>query len=156
MSLVEDALDFIAFIIVLGVSLAVAFGVVIPIVNEKEDLSSNTLIDKSSPLIKGTELESSYDGTLSKLEVILMTQVQDSDIPKPQRFVVKNPANNSVLDVNIGALGATYRSGYNLNKYGTETKNLLSSDNSATFKYKVGYHYGATKKDDFYVIEKVR
>lgn len=157
MNIVDDALDFLLFIFFLGICLAVAFGIVIPIVYDQNDLSSQTLADKTSPTIKGLELDTTYDGTLSKFDVVLMSQIQDYDMPNPKHYKVENPTNGSLVDVDIEQLKANYRSDYNLDKYGDEIKNALVSDNTLTGKYKIFYDYGtsAGKEDDFYIIKKV-
>jgi hypothetical protein len=84
----EDILDFLAFLALLGICLAVAFGLVLPATHNATVTSPVALVDKTSPTTQGYANDSSFDGGLSKLEVVLMTQVQDFAIPDPKFYQI--------------------------------------------------------------------
>lgn len=154
MGIVDDALDFLAFIFLAGICLAVAFGVILPVFYETEDISSNVIEDKSAPTSEGFAVDT-YDGTMSKLEVILLTQVQDFGLPEPKRYVVE-PDNNVTtiegLDIPINSLYQTDIRTWGIGTFGA----LNPTDGTNTGKYTVKFNYGATDAiaDDFYYVNK--
>lgn len=155
MSIVEDVLDFLKFLFFLGIVIVISTGIVTPILYD-DTTNKLALEDKTSPVLKGEDVVTNYDGTLSPLEVVLMTQVQDFDMPNPKKYRVTAPdASNQFVEADIGELGASYKSSYNLNKYGTEVYALLKADVNNVSKYRVRYFDNSTsdKADDRYVLE---
>jgi len=89
-NIVEDILDLLGFIILLGVVITVGVGIVVPAMHNSFFTDSLTLYDKTAPKAEGFENPVAYDGKLSKMEVALMMRVQDYGIPEPNRFKVHN------------------------------------------------------------------
>lgn len=136
-SLVDDMLDLLGAIIFLGVCLAVSFGVIVNLMYQQP--SANFLIDKTAPLYQGETPISSYDGTLSKLQVILLTQIQDYNMPEPRHFVVASTTGGSPADINIDTIGPDYSTSYDLQQYGNEVATVLEGDTSNATQYQVGF-----------------
>jgi hypothetical protein len=84
--LIDDVLDVLGFILLLGVCIAVSFSVVLPMT--KQETNTTALADKTAPKSVGYVSNSGYDGKMSKMEVVLMTQVQDFNMPEPKVFMV--------------------------------------------------------------------
>lgn len=155
MNIVDDVLDFVKFLFFLGLAIIISIKIVTPIIYD-DTTDKSALEDKTSPIVKGLDGETSFTGTLTPLEVVLMTQVQDFDMPNPKKYRVNAPdTSNRYVEADIGSLGASYRSSYNLNKYGTETYDLLQAGTNATSKYRLRYFDNGTKEktDDRYVLE---
>jgi hypothetical protein len=155
MGVVDDVLDFLAFLFLLGICIAVAFGVVLPTFYEQDDITSNVLEDKSSPTSEGIVSSTSYDGTMTKLEAVLVTQVQDTGLPYPKRYVIEPDKNFSTIDGLDASVDSSY--GGDIKSYGVDAYNKMHGlDSTNTGKYKVKYNYGVTDdpSDDFYYIEK--
>lgn len=140
MDVAEDVLDFLAFLFLLGICLAVAFGVVLPVVYESSDNSATVISDKTAPTQEGYKLATGFDGTYSQMEAVLITQVQDPQIPAPSHYKVKG------LDVGIDRI---YRA--DLQNLGAASFDQLKSDGPSA-RYKIGFNYGPTSspKDDYY------
>lgn len=140
MSIVDDVLDFLAFLLVLGVCIAVAFSVVLPSTREQEQ---TVLVDKSAPSAEGYASGFTTSDEMNKLEVMLMTQVQDGGMPAPSRF--------KILDAPENAVNQDYKA-YTANVF-YEHRERMSADTSSF--YIVDYDYGATEatSDDVYTIK---
>lgn len=136
MRFIDDFLDFLLFIFVLGIGLSVAFTVVLPAFNEADD--SVAYVDKSTPEYLGYEVNSDYDGKLSKLEAVLVSQVQDFDMPEPKVFTVG--ANGATMV----RVNETYESEYNLNSVKNQVVSWLNSLGGNETRFEMRYNYGFT------------
>lgn len=155
MSIVEDTLDFLVFLFFLGLCLAVAFGVIIPIVHDSSSASSVGIVNKTAPKAQGSAVTTSFDGTYSSLDIVLMSQVQDFEMPEPKRFVVQSPVSDSKVDIDIADIGVLYETDYNQQKYANQLANLLSVSGVDNHRYVINYFNGASGlADDYYIIEK--
>lgn len=134
MRFVDDFLDFLLFIALLGVGLSVAFTVVIPSFNEVDN--SVAYVDKSTPEYLGYEVNSDYDGKLSKLEAVLVSQVQDFDLPEPKVFTV---GTNGATMIRVNE---TYESEYNLNSVKNQVVSWLNSLGGNDTRFELKYNYG--------------
>lgn len=154
MGIIDDILDFLAFIILLGVAIAISFNVIIPEFKESQIIPA-VFVDKSAPERKGYDFSEPFDGTYSKMEVVLFSQVQDNEIPlpTPKRYFVGGT---------VGGSGATrvdvpsdYRA--DLQSLGVITYNAIRGE-SNSYRYKVDFNYGASSSssDDIFQIRQVR
>lgn len=146
----DDALDFLILILVLSVCVALGFGVVIPLLNDHNMGYQTELVDKSALQLSGSDQnDSTYDGTLSRKEVILMTQVQDYSMPYPRRLTTPTLAVNITSLYKLDVIG-----------YGTKVNNDLKDDTDSTGysepRYAVNYSYGVVNilGDESYAIVK--
>jgi hypothetical protein len=122
-------LDLLLFIVVLGVCLAVSFTIVTPMT--KDDINTD-IVDKTAPQILGYGNKSSFDGTSSKMEVILSTQVQDFSIPDPKRYKV----GSSMINI-----GSTYE-GEEQDIAELAYTELSKTDPNGEGRYEAVYEYG--------------
>lgn len=155
MNIVDDALDFVKFLFFLGIALIISIKIVTPILYD-DTMDKSALEDKTSPVVKGLDTNSTFNGTLAPLEVVLMTQVQDYDMPNPKKFKVIAPDTpNKSVTVDIGEIGGSYRSSVNLNFYGTAVYDLIQAGTNVTSKYVLKYSDNDTpdSSDDFYSLQ---
>lgn len=158
MNIVEDILDFLAFLFFLGLCLAVGLGLILPVVYENPERASVGFQDKTSPVIVGDRVDSTYDGTVSRLEIALYTQVQDFDMPKPKKYRVESPTDTRKVDIDVQAQGAYYKSSYNMNKNAKDSYDVLNGDTDIQTRYEFVYSTNDTedKSDDFYTFRERR
>lgn len=134
MKIVEDILDLVVAIFLIGLTISVSFTVVLPIFNE--DKNQVGLVDKTSPEFLGYDLDSSYDGARSYLDVVLATQVQDFNLPEPKQFTIATDNPDMVL------IDSTYNSSFNLNEVKNITTALLNREGNTDSRYRVKHNYG--------------
>lgn len=140
--MVDDALDFIVFLMLLGICLSTAFGVVLPVVYNYSHVGLELREDKSAPKIEGYTNVTNFDGTYTKEDIALMLQVQDLDLPEPKVIEI----NGTKVDINASYIPDKVM-------YGKIIADNLDSDK----KYEFILDYGdeSTPRDDFYkIIEK--
>lgn len=133
----EDILDFLGFLVLLGVCIAVAIGIVVPAMHSSFMTEDKAIVDKTAPLQEGFDNQTNFDGAMSKVEVALMMRVQDFGIPEPNRFKVRD----GLYEV---------RSSYEANEelYAEEVfKTLHTSDPGNNLRYRWEYNYGAPPSD---------
>lgn len=134
MKIITDILDLVVAIFLMGMCLAIALTVVLPIFHEdREDLA---FIDKTSPSFLGYELEEDFDGTYGYLDVLMITQVQDFNLPEPKRFTV------ATTNADMTLVDSTYTSSFNLNKVKGNIENLLLRAGTGNSRYELDYNYG--------------
>ena len=146
--MVDDILDLILMIILLGVSVGVGFSLILPMANQETLILNENIVDKSAPNILGDVSSFDYDGKLTKMEVLLQTQIQDFSIPRPKSFKVGG------MSVAIEEL---YRDNENLQYIGITTWNELKKlDPTGNAKFSIRYNWNNTfnTEDDFYEVVK--
>ena len=144
-SIVEDAFDLVLFIVVAGVFLVSSFNIVIPMTKD-DKTSESALMDKTTPSEKGYESLSSYDGAMNKWEVVLMTQVQDFDLPEPKKYKAGS------FEVPVGSLYEAGEKATGIRVYSA----INGSDSNGQGRYILDYNYGTVPNisDDLYIIKK--
>lgn len=146
MDTLDDALDLLAFLALLGLCVAVSFGLVLPVYYDTVNIEDQSIVDKTSPREEGYVNASEYDGTMSKLEVVLTSQVQESSIPAPRVY--------KIHDMEI-PIDTYYRE--DLQKLGVAVYNKLhQQDPSGSGRYHFKLNFGATSSedDDYYELIK--
>ena len=141
---IEDMLDLIATIFLLGLTISISFTVVLPIFNE--DKNQVGLVDKSSPEFLGYELDDNYDGALGYLDVILATQMQDFNLPEPKRFTIATENPSMIL------VDTTFNSAYNLNQVKNVIVDLLNREGTENSRYRMSHNYGLTVNNSTNII----
>lgn len=138
----DDVFDLLVLIFILGISVLVGFGVVLPMTSD-DYLKTNTVLeDKTAPEV-GYETTVLEPG-MSKLEVVLMTQVQEFGVPDPKKYKV----GNTMIDIT-----ASYQESSNLTYAGVMAYNSLVGD-----KFEVVYNWNGTptdRSDDFYEVREL-
>lgn len=128
----DDIFDLLAFILLFGACIAITFGLVLPAVYDFNDPMENALLDKTAPVEVGYGNESNYDGTMSKMDVVLLSQVQDFSMPEPKKYKI----NGSMVDVTANYRGM-------LQEIGISVFNMLDDvDPNGTGRYEIDYYYG--------------
>ncbi len=142
----DGILDLTVMVIVLAVVVAIAMGLIVPLVSQTYEDSRQMNYDKTVYKSLGETVISygSYDGTMSKLEVILATQVMDWGMPEPRKIRVED------TDIEITS---TYRT--ELMQYAGMIWNKIGADPGTT-KYNYVYDIGnpSTDMDDAYTIKR--
>lgn len=134
MKIIEDILDLVASIFLIGLTISISFTVVLPIFYE--DKNQVGLVDKTSPEFLGYDLDSNYDGAMGYLDVLLATQLQDYNLPEPKQFTIATDNPDMVL------VDSTYNSAFNLNKVKDITIGLLNREGNVDSRYRVKHNYG--------------
>lgn len=146
MDTIDDIFDLLAFLALFGLCVAVAFGLVLPVYYDTVNVLDQSIVDKTSPREEGYVNASKYDGKMSKLEVVLTSQVQESSIPAPRVYKVHD------LEIPIGTY---YRE--DLQTLGVAVYNKLhQQDPSGSGRYYFKLNFGDTpsEDDDYYELVK--
>ena len=133
---IEDILDLIVTIFLLGLTVSISFTVILPIFNE--DKNQVGLVDKTSPEFLGYDLDDNYDGALGYLDVVLVTQMQDFNLPEPKRFTLATENPSMIL------VDSTYNSSYNLNQVKEIMLSLLNREGTTNSRYRMSHNFGLT------------
>lgn len=80
----DSALDFVTFIIVLGIVVAISLNLVIPIVKDSQQLVYQEQYDKTIEKIQGDMAEPQTDGSYSIEETVLQIMGQSYFMPEPR------------------------------------------------------------------------
>ena len=86
----DGAFDILALVIILGVILAISMGLILPLVQTSNQDTLLALDNKTVTKTIGESIDGygDYDGTMSKLEAVLSTQVYDWGNPEPRLLIV--------------------------------------------------------------------
>lgn len=143
--LVEGMLDILYYLILGGICIAIGFSFVFGMVRDIDGVKHEFVGDKSVQK-EHNFIASDYDDSLSGFEVILLTQVQDANMPYPRRYKVYNYEQD---------VFPSYRE--DLKPFGFQVfDQLKGNDSSLLGRYEIKYSYGSTdsSSDDFYYIER--
>ena len=130
----DGMFDLLTFILVLGACLFIGFG----IMGGMTKAASQTvaLDDKTMPELRGDNIVVETDGSLSRLDAILMTQVQDYNMPYPRRLTTENESGAESLRIDITSVYKLDVVGYGVMLY-----NELRT-HPTDQKYYLEYDYG--------------
>jgi hypothetical protein len=100
-----DMLDLALLVLIMALSITLGFGTLYKSIKQVENSSNAYMEDKNTGRDKGYLVNEygAYDGTLSQMEVVLVSQIQDENMPSPTKIKVND------LDVQIPF---TYREYY--------------------------------------------
>jgi len=143
--LTEGILDILLFLIIGGICLSIGFGFVFSMTRDIDEIK-HFISDKSVQLENNYIDNNSYDDSLSGFEVILLTQVQDNNMPFPRKYKVYSYEQD---------VFPSYRE--DLIPFGVQVYNQLKgSDPTLLGRYEIKYSYGSTdsSSDDYYYIER--
>lgn len=138
----DDVFDILVVIFVLGISVMIGFGVVVPMVRDDYLKQDKVLEDKTAPSHGYVTVNTEYG--MSKLEAVLMSQIQDYGVPSPKKYKV----GDTMIDIT-----ASYKESLNLTYAGITTFNKLKGD-----KFEVVYNWNGTPtdtSDDFYEVREL-
>ena len=142
----EGIMDIVVVVVVLAVVISISMGLIVPLVRASLEDLNNISYNKT---VYKSEGETGvgygdYDGTMSKSEVILATQVMDWGCPEPRVLKVDD------LTINITS---TYRT--ELLAYANLLWGKIGTDADTT-RYKYEYNFGNDKinGDESYTIER--
>ena len=138
----DDVFDLLVLIFILGISILVGFGVVLPMTRDDYLRTDTVLEDKTAPSIGYDTMV--LDPGMSKLEVVLMTQVQEFGVPEPKKYKVEG----TMIDIT-----PSYQETDNLTYAGVMAYNDLVGD-----RFEVVYNWNNTptdKSDDFYEVREL-
>lgn len=149
MDITDDVLDFLVFLVLLGVCVAVAFGAVLPAVYDSGEMESLVVRDKTAPEELGYVNRTENRDHLTPLEVALMLRVQDISLPKPNilKFTSED-GTEQVANFNadfFGDIDNSVRLFYDF---------ITSNSSSPESKYTVEFSFGElpAESDDFYYL----
>lgn len=111
--------------------------------------NSSYMDDKNTGKNKGFLINEygAYDGTLSKLEVVLVSQIQDENMPNPRKIIING------LDVDIPFTYKEYAFECGQNVW-LMVKNQPDNTNYS-LNYKFQTNVDGTLKDEYYTINKL-
>lgn len=133
-----EYLDLGLLIIVLGVVISLGVTTLYKTNRQVQRNSHNFMEDKNTGRSRGYLLDKSglYDGTLSKMQVILLTQIQDSNMPYPRSIQI----NNKRIDLPVSYKEARF-------ECGQDVWNLIKNQDSST-RYSMEYQYNLGQNDE--------
>lgn len=82
----EPALDFIIFVVILGLVVTLSFGLIIPLVNESNNLVYSVKYDKTVEKAQGELINSDNDDCLTLEEIVLQVMGQSYFMPEPRKI----------------------------------------------------------------------
>ncbi len=129
-----DMLDTAILVIFLAICIGTGWKAVFEANHRALFYNEINLEDKNTSKKNGYDVKEygDYDGAISQMEVVLMTQIQDYNMPYP-RTVKINGTETPVI--------AAYKS--YLNTYGESAWNSVKGDDASS-RYYIYYRYGAT------------
>ena len=133
-----EYLDLGLLVIVLGVVISLGVTTLYKTNRQVQRNSHNFMEDKNTGRSRGYLLDKSglYDGTLSKMQVILLTQVQDSNMPYPRSVQI----NNIRIDLPVSYKEARF-------ECGQVVWNLIKHQDSST-RYSMEYQYSLGQNEE--------
>lgn len=141
--MLDGIFDLVITIFLLAACVLISFNVIVPMLETTSSVST-ALYDKSIIATEGYKNEETYDGSMTKEEIVLMTQIQDSYMPNPKVYLV----NTDMVEVD-----EQYKS--YLDTYGNSTfTNLLTIDPTGQSKFVVNYNEGDGITDFYEIIKK--
>lgn len=157
----DSGLDFLEFIILLGVVLAITFNTVIPIMKESNDLYYSETYDKTASKLNGLSAEDAYDGAMTVEEVTLAVIGQNYFMPNPGKLNICGldieVSNNIAFSPNSLDLGnktrVSIQNWYNkfkTNGYSIDFEDVPMDIGSARFMIMFDMNSGDTNSDDTY------
>lgn len=133
-----EYLDLGLLVVVLGI--VISFGVTtLYKTNRQVQVSSqNYMEDKNTGRSRGYLLNKSdfYDGTLSKMQVVLLTQIQDSNMPFPRNLTI----NEIRVDIPVWNKEVRFECGQNV-------WNLIKHQDYST-RYSMEYQYSLGQNEE--------
>lgn len=145
-----EMLDIGLLIIVLGLAISLGINNLYKTYRQVQSDSLSYMEDKNTGKSKGYLINEygTYDGTLSKMQVVLMSQIQDSNMPSPRKVVV----NGKDVDIPFNYKEYRFECGQNIW--------LLVKNQDNTTRYSIDYKYSVdsngTVKDEFYAVNAVK
>lgn len=144
-----EYLDLALLVIVLGVVISLGVTTLYKANRQVQRNDQNFMEDKNTGRNRGYLFDKTdlYDGTLSKMQVILLTQVQDSNMPYPRSLQL----NNGRIDLPVWQKEARF-------ECGQDAWNLIKNQDSST-RYSIEYinylDQNGEIVDDFFEIKPI-
>lgn len=170
----DSALDFITFIIVLGIVVAISFNLVIPIVKDSQQLIHQEQYDKTIQKAQGDIADTNVDGTYSIEEIVLQVMGQSYFMPYPRvidlggtRLIIEADQGFSPITKGIGMQAyeavETWANDYRAKGIASVNNKLLTYGLEAVdyslpavkdMRFKLQFDYGDTEDetDDSYAL----
>lgn len=145
-----EMLDLGLLIVVLGLALSLGVNDLHKTYRQVQSDSLSYMEDKNTGKSKGYLINEygAYDGTLSRMQVVLISQIQDSNMPSPRKIVV----NGTDVDVPFNYQEYRFESGQNI-------WSLVKTQESGT-RYSIDYQYTVDSNgivtDEFYAVNPVK
>lgn len=145
-----ELLDIAIVVITIGLVVSTSFPALYKARSEAINNSYEYMEDKNTgSKTKGLLINEygAYDGTLSKLEVVLITQIQDENMPSPRKVTVNG------LDVEIPFTYKEYSFEAGQNVWVMVKNDAIGSRYSLDYKFKTGSDGRLT--DEYYAVNKM-
>lgn len=145
-----EMLDLGLFILVLGLVISLGVNNLYKTYRQVQSESYSYMEDKNTGKSKGYLINEygAYDGTLSRMQVVLMSQIQDSNMPSPRKIVV----NGTDVEVPFNYQEYRFESGQNIWL-------LIKNEDSKT-RYSIDYQYlvdnNGIVTDEFYAVNALK
>ncbi len=133
-----EYLDLGLLVVVLGIVISLGVTTLYKTNRQVQLSSQNFMEDKNTGRSRGYLRNKSglYDGTLSKMQVVLLTQIQDYNMPFPRNLRI----NGSSVDIPVWYKEARYESGQNV-------WNIIKHQDSST-RYSMVYQYNLDENEE--------
>lgn len=144
-----DMLDLALLILVLALTISLGFGIIYSSIRLVDNSANSFMEDKNTGRNKGYIINEygAYDGTLSQLEVVLVSQIQDDNMPSPRKIKVNG------LDVQVP---------FNYREYSYECAQnvwLMVKNQPRNSRYSLTYNFvnapDGTLSDQYFAINKL-
>ncbi len=138
----DDIFDMLSLIFVLGICILIGWGTINRVTNHEFLGLYEVIEDKTAPSQGYVNVNS--DVGMSKLEAVLMTQVQEFGIPEPRRYKL----GNTMIEIE-----SSYKESDNLTYVGVTAYQRLKGA-----KFEVVYNWNDTPtdtSDDYYEVKEI-
>lgn len=145
-----EYLDLGLLILVLGLVISLGVSSLYRTNRQVQSSSQNYMEDKNTGRSKGYLISKygEYDGTLSQMQVVLLSQIQDSNMPYPRKVVING------INIEIPIWYKEYRF-----ECGQKVWNLIKNQENST-RYSMDYQYILNDSggilDEFYAVNQVK
>ena len=133
-----EYLDLGLLVVVLGIVISLGVTTMYKTNRQVQVSSQNYMEDKNTGRSRGYLRNKSgpYDGTISKMQVVLLTQIQDSNMPFPRNLRI----NEISVDLPVWYKEARYESGQNV-------WNIIKHQDGST-RYSMEYQYNLGENEE--------
>lgn len=138
----DGVLDLLAMILVLAIVVAIGFGLILPLMGVELMGYDENLSDKSIVSDNATNYELFEEKDFNFEELILITQVQDSEIPKPFKLTLYDDNNNKIWEEDLEEKVTKLE----IREIGYDLR-LALIDVDKNVRYTIGYDFGGITDD---------
>ncbi len=159
----DSALDFLVFVLALGISIAIGFNLVVPILKQSNELYYSEIYDKTADKLEGDQAMNTDDGCMTRDEIALSAMGQTYFMPEPGHLTVAGTdivvANNLAFSPNSTNIGSqvltalnNWHSAFINSSTASKFTGIPTVVTSARFRIEFDMNNADNKTDDSYSV----